>query len=199
MITRDIILFGKPGSGKGTLGKNIIKADTGFLHMSTGDIFRDNMKRETELGLEIIEVMDTGELVNDELTCAIVEDWLEQIDENKYVIYDGFPRTEHQLHWLLVYYHENNRKLPFFVEIDISDEIVIERITQRAIEQDRPEDQKPYIIKQRLNVYDSQTNIIKELIHEYLPPEQIIKLDGTLPMKKVHNSMLQTIERNPIG
>jgi adenylate kinase len=194
MIKRDIILFGKPGSGKGTLSKTVVKGDTGIIHMSTGDIFREHMKNKTELGLEIIEVMESGELVNDELTCAIVEDFMENLPENKYVIFDGFPRTEQQLNWLLIYCVENDRPIPFFVELDVDDEELIKRIKNRAIDQDRKEDQDERVIKNRLAVYNRQTSIVKDIMNEYVDITKIIKLNGMLSSKKVYISFIKNIE-----
>lgn len=194
MIKRDIILFGKPGSGKGTLAKNMINGDTGFVHMSTGDIFRQNMKDKTELGLEIIDVMEAGDLVNDELTCAIVEDWFEKLPENKFAILDGFPRTDTQLFWLIQYCLDNDRNIPYLVELLLPNEIIIERLQNRAIEQERKEDQDINVIKQRLQVYEDQTAIVKSIMIDYADVTKVIGVDSAMPPKKVYNSTIKALE-----
>ena len=127
-----IIMLGGPGSGKGSVG-GILADYYKIPHISTGDIFRSEIKNETKLGLEIKELIANGQLVSDELTIKIVENRLLQPDCENGVVLDGFPRTEEQAIALEKFMKENNRKIDSAVELDVSDEDLTKRIVNRVV------------------------------------------------------------------
>lgn len=176
MIKTDILLFGKPGSGKGTLAKDLISSDTSLVHLSTGEIFRAQVKQKTALGIEISETLASGELINDELTIAVVEDFLHNVKNDKYILFDGFPRNESQMLWLLNRCVELEKELPVFVDLQSSDDTCIERIYNRAILENREEDKDLKIIQKRLNDFSKITNNLKDDYAEY--SDSIIELNA---------------------
>lgn len=125
-----IIMLGAPGSGKGTAAK-ILAKKTNLLHISTGDMFREQIKKETELGKLANSYMSQGQLVPDEVTINIVKDRLDWEDAEAGVILDGFPRTLEQAKALDQMLQEKGKKVTVVPELVISDEIIIDRILNR--------------------------------------------------------------------
>ena len=126
-----IVMLGAPGSGKGTAAK-ILSKKTGLPHISTGDMFREQIKKETELGKLANSYISNGKLVPDEVTIDIVKDRLNWEDAKNGVILDGFPRTEIQAKALDEILKEQGKKVTIVPELVIPDQIIIERILNRA-------------------------------------------------------------------
>jgi len=120
-----IILFGKPASGKGTQAEKLCE-EYGLTHVSTGNLLRDNVKRQTPLGKKVETLMTTGELISDEIVLEILTDYLSHHPDN--VLFDGFPRTIHQAERL-----SEIMTIDVVVDIDVPDEDVIKRITSRRV------------------------------------------------------------------
>lgn len=202
-----IIMLGAPGAGKGTQAK-MIAAKYSVPHVSTGDIFRANIKNGTELGKEAKQYMDKGLLVPDELTVRILLDRVAQEDcANGYVL-DGFPRTIPQAEVLENALNELGDKIDFAIDVDVPDENIIRRMSGRRaclscgatyhIEHIPPkkegvcdtcgselvlrDDDKPETVKNRLDVYHKQT---QPLIDFYSEKGVLKTVDGTLPMDDV--------------
>ena len=127
-----IIMLGAPGSGKGTLAKELSK-EYSLVHISTGDIFRENIKNETELGKKANEYISKGQLVPDELTIDLVKNRLSQDDVKNGAILDGFPRTAHQSEELEKFIKNNNQMDTVAVLLDIPDEDLVKRVVNRVI------------------------------------------------------------------
>ena len=127
-----IIMLGAPGSGKGTLAKELSK-EYSLVHISTGDIFRENIKNETELGTKANEYISKGQLVPDELTIDLVKNRLSQDDVKNGAILDGFPRTAHQAEELEKFIKNNNQMDTVAVLLDIPDEDLVKRVVNRVI------------------------------------------------------------------
>ena len=127
-----IIMLGAPGSGKGTLAKELSKKYS-LVHISTGDIFRENIKNETELGKKANEYISKGQLVPDELTIDLVKNRLSQDDVKNGAILDGFPRTAHQAEELEKFIKNNNQMDTVAVLLDIPDEDLVKRVVNRVI------------------------------------------------------------------
>lgn len=187
------VLIGKPGSGKGTLAKQILANDTDFVHLSTGDVFRHHMATRTDLGIEIEDVMNSGCLVNDELTIAVVEDFIVN-SNNKRIIFDGFPRNESQAIWLVNYCLEENLEMPKVIFIDCDTDICVERIFERASIQNRQEDNDLDTILKRMLIYENETESVVDFFEETLD-EDFITIDGSCSakdiFKKVHSVLIQ--------
>jgi adenylate kinase len=125
-------MLGAPGSGKGTLAKELSK-EYSLVHISTGDIFRENIKNETELGKKANEYISKGQLVPDELTIDLVKNRLSQDDVKNGAILDGFPRTAHQAEELEKFIKNNNQMDTVAVLLDIPDEDLVKRVVNRVI------------------------------------------------------------------
>lgn len=184
-----IVLLGAPGSGKGTVGK-ILAENLKLAHISTGDLFRENLKNETELGKEAKSYMDKGELVPDEITVKMLAKRMEESDTANGAILDGFPRTKNQAIVLDELLKTRGNKVDMALNIDVPFEEITERIANRrscrgcsAIynvvfnppkvegkcdecggELYQREDQKPEVVKNRLEVYKNSS---EELINYY--------------------------------
>lgn len=126
------ILLGAPGAGKGTVASKI-KEKYDIPHISTGDIFRDNLKRQTELGLRAQEYMSKGELVPDDLTCEIATARLLEDDCKTGFLLDGFPRTVYQAEKLEEFLEAHGQKLDFVIQLGVDDELLIKRLTGRRV------------------------------------------------------------------
>ena len=124
-----IIMLGAPGTGKGTIGNEICKKYN-LVHLATGDIFRDEMKRKTELGMKAEEYISKGELVPDSITIKMVEGKLDKLDN---VLLDGFPRTIPQAEALNEYLNKSNKKITAVINLNVPDEDIIKRTSSRVI------------------------------------------------------------------
>ena len=202
-----IIMLGAPGAGKGTQAKQIA-AKYSIPHISTGDIFRANIKNGTELGKKAKEYMDQGLLVPDELTCDLVMDRIAQDDAKNGFVLDGFPRTIPQAEALDAALTKIGQAMDFAIDVDVPDENIINRMSGRRAclncgatyhivsippkkegicdtcgnELVLREDDKPETVKKRLDVYHDQT---QPLIDYYNGKGILKSVDGTQPMEKV--------------
>ncbi len=210
-----IIMLGAPGAGKGTQAKQI--ADKyGIPHISTGDIFRANLKQGTELGKKAKEYMDQGLLVPDELTCDLVMDRIGQEDCKNGFVLDGFPRTIPQAEALDKALANINEKMDYAVDVDVPDENIVNRMSGRRacincgatyhivsiptkVEGicDRcgekvvlRDDDQPETVKKRLNVYHEQT---QPLIDYYKKQDILRTVDGTQPMEQVFGAIVKIL------
>lgn len=125
-----IVMLGAPGAGKGTQAKRMAEA-YGLPHISTGDIFRENLRRGTPLGKQVKGYLDSGKLVPDELTCAIVADRTAQDDAKDGYILDGFPRSLPQVEEFQRLLDERGEKIDLAIDIDVTDDEIVERLTAR--------------------------------------------------------------------
>ena len=210
-----IIMLGAPGAGKGTQAK-MSAEKCGIPHISTGDIFRANIKNGTELGAKAKEYMDKGLLVPDELVCDLVVDRIQQADCEKGYILDGFPRTIPQAEALENALNAIEQKLDYAIDIDVPDENIINRMSGRRacvgcgatyhvlfnptkvegkcdvcgeslILRD---DDKPETVKKRLDVYHTQT---QPLIDFYTERKVLVEVDGTQSMDKVFDDIMKIL------
>ena len=155
---KNIILFGPPGSGKGTQSKKLAEA-FGLLHISTGDIFRNELKKETPLGLEAKKFIEKGMLVPDELVIAMLSDYMDQMmDENaKGLILDGFPRTIAQAEALDKLMEEKGMNIDQVHALEVEEPELIRRIKGRAETSGRVDDMDEDTIRKRIEVYRNET------------------------------------------
>ena len=210
-----IIMLGAPGAGKGTQAK-MIAEKCGIPHISTGDIFRANIKNGTELGAKAKEYMDKGLLVPDELVCDLVVDRIQQADCEKGYILDGFPRTIPQAEALENALNAIEQKLDYAIDIDVPDENIINRMSGRRacvgcgatyhvlLNPTKVEgkcdvcgeslilrdDDKPETVKKRLDVYHTQT---QPLIDFYTERKVLVEVDGTQSMDKVFDDIMKIL------
>ncbi len=170
----NIVLFGPPGAGKGTQSEKLIERYK-LIHLSTGDIFRANIKGETELGLLAKSYMDKGQLVPDEVTIDMVKDAVSQNENANGFIFDGFPRTNKQADALDAFLAEMNTSITAMISLDVEEEELRARLANRAKDSGRPDDADPKVIQNRIDVYKNETAPVKEF---YAAQNKWIKIDG---------------------
>ncbi len=157
---KNIIIFGAPGSGKGTYSDEIV-ARYNMGHISTGDVLRAQIKAGTELGKTAQQYIDHGQLLPDELMIDILADAYDQFPEGKGVIFDGFPRTIPQAEALKVMLAKRGHDMGMMIELIVGEDVLMERLLKRAISQGRADDNEE-TIKKRFEVYHSQTAPLSE-------------------------------------
>jgi adenylate kinase len=150
-----LVLLGAPGSGKGTQAE-ILKAELGVPHISTGDLLRAAVKAGTPLGLKAKAVMDAGQLVSDDIVLAMLEERLAQPDATAGFILDGYPRNVAQCSALEQLLARIGQPLEVAIKLDVPSELIVERIAGRAAAQGRKDD-TPETVRERLRVYAEQT------------------------------------------
>ena len=210
-----IIMLGAPGAGKGTQAKRIAEKYA-VPHISTGDIFRANIKNNTELGKKAKTYMDQGLLVPDELVVDLVVDRLAQDDAKKGYVLDGFPRTIPQAEALDAALAKIGEKMDYAIDVDVPDAAIVERMSGRrscgqcgasyhvafnppktegvcdacGADLIQREDDKPETVQKRLTVYHEQT----QPLIDYYTEQGIIKaVDGTMSMDEVFNAIIEIL------
>ena len=212
-----IVMLGAPGAGKGTQAK-LISNKYGIPHISTGDIFRSNLKEGTELGMKAKTYMDQGLLVPDELTCDLVVDRIAHEDAAKGYVLDGFPRTIAQADCLAAALAERGEAIDAAIEVDVPDENIVDRMSGRRFchscgasyhlvyakpmrdgvcdacggELELRDDDKPETVQKRLNVYHEQT---KPLIDYYQNVGVLHHIDGTKSIGDVFSDICEALEK----
>jgi len=184
------LLLGPQGSGKGTQAKRI-SADYGIPHVATGDMFRNAIGLQTELGRKVAPILAAGELVPDELTIALIRERLAQPDARDGFILDGFPRNLAQAEALDGLLAELERPLSIVFEFQIPDELCIERMLKRAQGEGRVDDTLD-VIRRRLEIYHEQT---EPLIHHYLATGKLVGIHADRTVDEVYAEIQQALER----
>ena len=161
----NVILFGPPGSGKGTQAKKLaIKYH--FLHISTGDLFRAEIGSKTDLGLEAMSYISKGLLVPDEITIGMLRKKVEENHEVAGVIFDGFPRNVLQAEALDELLAERDQRISALIALDVDDQEIINRILERAKTSGRADDADEEIIRNRIQVYKGETAPVFDFYNE---------------------------------
>jgi adenylate kinase len=214
----NLILLGPPGAGKGTQAK-ILAEKFGYVHLSTGDMFRAAITAGTELGLKAKAIMDRGDLVSDDITNGIVADRLDKPDVSKGVVFDGFPRTPAQAKTLDEMLHKRGSKLNAVIEMKVDDEALVSRIVGRYIcakcgqgyhdefakpkkagicdvcgstEFTRRADDNEKTVRDRLQVYNTQT---APLVAYYRGQGNLHVIDGMADIADVTREMSNVLNR----
>ena len=156
----NIVLFGPPGAGKGTQSEKLI-AKYQLAHLSTGDIFRANIKGETELGKLAKSYMEKGQLVPDEVTIQMLESEVNKHATARGFIFDGFPRTEAQASALDKFLASKNTNIGMMLALEVPEEELKKRLAERAKVSGRPDDADPAVIQKRIDVYNNETAPVK--------------------------------------
>lgn len=175
-----LLLIGPPGAGKGTQAVRLSEAYA-VPAISTGDIFRSNVKNETELGKKAKAYMDAGDNVPDALTNALIRDRLAEADAENGFLLDGYPRTTDQVRELDEFLSSHGAALDAVVELVADPDVVVERLRKRALEQGRTDDDEA-VVRHRLEVYREQT---EPLIDIYDGRGVLVKVDALGPIDEV--------------
>lgn len=168
-----LIILGPPGAGKGTQASQIAE-HYGIPAISTGDIFRSNIKNETELGLQVKEILASGGYVSDDITNAIVESRLAEDDVTPGFLLDGYPRTTAQVEALDAMLAKQGQSLDKVLELVVDDEVVVQRLLKRAELEGRADDTEE-VIRERMAIYHRET---EPLSGAYAERGLLVKVDG---------------------
>jgi len=158
---KNIVLFGPPGAGKGTQA-DILKEKYQLVHISTGDVFRYNIKNKTELGLLAKTFMDKGDLVPDEVTIHMLEAEVTKNSNANGFIFDGFPRTESQAEALDAFLASKGERINGMVALEVPEDLLVGRLLERGKTSGRSDDTDESKIRNRFNEYNTKTAILKD-------------------------------------
>ena len=186
----NLILFGPPGSGKGTQSEKLI-SKYGFKHLSTGDLLRSEIANQTKLGLEAKSFMDGGQLVPDAVVIGMVD---AAINANRGVygfLFDGFPRTKAQavaLDQLLSSHHE---KIDLVLALDVPEDELVQRMIGRSKTSGRTDDADPEVQKKRIAVYKNETLAVADHYREF---DRVVSLNGLGSVDDIFSSLCKEID-----
>ena len=187
----NIVLFGMPGSGKGTQA-NFIKIKYNLTHISTGDVFRENIKNNTELGKLARSYIDSGKLVPDKLTIKLLEKKIEENTNSKGYIFDGFPRTIDQGIHLDNFLFKKNLSIDLTISLEVDEQILINRILKRGVDSGRADDQDWSKIKKRFDEYSQKTSILKKF---YKEQNKFFSINGEDSINQVKGRLTKLIDK----
>lgn len=186
----NIVLFGPPGAGKGTQSEKLI-AKYHLIHLSTGDIFRANIKGTTELGLLAKSFMDKGQLVPDEVTIRMLENEVNKYPNAKGFIFDGFPRTIAQAEALDHFLAKRGQTLSSVLSLEVEEGELRQRLSERAKSSGRPDDANPEVIQKRIDVYKNETLPLKA---HFSTQGKYRGINGIGEIEKIFNSLCAKID-----
>ena len=186
----NIVLFGPPGAGKGTQSERLIEK-FGLIHLSTGDIFRANIKGETELGKLAKSYMDQGQLVPDEVTINMLSSEVEKHPGAKGFIFDGFPRTNAQAMALDAFLESMNTGISVMLALEVEEEELKVRLKKRAEVSGRADDADPAVIENRIRVYNNETAPVKAF---YQAQNKFVGINGIGSIDEITQRLFEAIE-----
>lgn len=187
----NLVLFGPPGAGKGTQA-TILKDKYELIHISTGDVFRYNIKNKTELGLSAKSFIDKGQLVPDEVTINMLNAEVEKNEGANGFIFDGFPRTEAQAEALSTYLESKGTEVHAMIALEVNDEILVERLLERGKTSGRADDADEAVIRNRIKVYYDETAILKNY---YQAQDKYYGVDGVGSIDEITDRLSQVIDK----
>jgi adenylate kinase len=186
----NLILFGPPGSGKGTQSEKLI-AQYGLKHLSTGDLLRSQIAQQTQLGLEAKSYMDKGQLVPDEVVIGMIETALEQNPDARGFLFDGFPRTKAQsvaLDELLAKYHAH---IDVVLALEVSEPELVSRLLNRGLTSGRSDDTNEEIIKARIAEYHAKTAAVA---NHYAVFDKVVMVKGEGSVDQIFQALSAEID-----
>ena len=186
----NLVLFGPPGAGKGTQSARLI--DTyNLVHLSTGDIFRSNMKEGTKLGNLAKSYIEKGALVPDEVTIGMLESEVNSNLNAKGFIFDGFPRTTAQAEALDLFLSSKGTEITAMLALEVEEQELITRLLERGVSSGRADDQNTEVIKNRIQVYENETSILKDY---YAAQNKFVGVEGVGSIESITNKLCKEIE-----
>jgi len=176
----NIILFGPPGAGKGTQSKYLVKKLNGF-QISTGDILREEIKKDTEIGKKIINDMNEGKFVSDEIVNSLLKNYVFDQNKKKKLIFDGYPRSINQAKKLETLLKQSNQKIDFIFYLNVSKEIIVNRIKKRKILEKRSDDDLDTTLKR----YDTYIETTRPVLDYYSKNSNFHEIDGSMEIDQI--------------
>jgi adenylate kinase len=185
----NLVLFGPPGAGKGTQSDILIKKYY-LTHISTGDIFRSNIKGETELGKLAKSFMDKGQLVPDEVTIKMLESTVDKFGDANGFIFDGYPRNTIQSEALDVFLLKKRSAIMAMLALNVPEVELKIRLAERAKTSGRPDDANPAVIQKRIDVYNNET---APVINFYKKQGKYIEIEGVGTIDQISKNLFEAI------
>ena len=186
----NIVLFGPPGAGKGTQAE-FLKEKYDLVHISTGDVFRYNIKNETALGMLAKSYMDKGELVPDQVTIDMLNAEVEKNTDAKGFIFDGFPRTNAQAKALDELMNDKDSQINAMIALEVDDEVLVKRLLERGKTSGRTDDADEKIIRNRITEYYKKTAILKDY---YSAQDKYFGVDGVGSIEEITERLSKVID-----
>lgn len=187
----NIILFGPPGSGKGTQSEKLIAA-YGLIHLSTGDILRREIAAATPLGMEAKSLMDAGSLVPDAVVVGMISSALDNNPQAKGFLFDGFPRTEAQSVALDKLLAEKNTEIGVVLALDVSRDELVKRLLQRGLTSGRSDDNNEAIISNRIVEYQTKTTVVANYYSKF---DKVVHVKGEGTVDDIFHSLCSEIDK----
>lgn len=187
----NLVIFGPPGAGKGTQSEKILDK-YGLTHLSTGDVFRSNIKGETELGVLAKSYIDRGDLVPDEVTIAMVEAFLTNHGDARGFVFDGFPRTITQGEVLDDLLSNKNTAINIVLALEVVEDELVRRLLERGKISGRSDDQSEDKIRNRFNEYQQKT---EPLLQYYEKQGKLVRVHGMGSIDEIFNNLSQAIDK----
>lgn len=187
----NLILFGPPGSGKGTQAENLVK-HYNLFHISTGDMFRYELSHKTELGQLAKSYMDKGQLVPDSVTISMLQKRVEANSEVKGFIFDGFPRTIAQAEALDEFLAERGESISGLIELKVDEDEIVKRLLLRGRTSGRADDNDEEVIRRRIEVYRQETTPVAE---HYTKSAKAFSVKGIGTVETIFDNLCATIDK----
>ncbi len=176
----NLILFGPPGAGKGTQAKHLVNKYNGF-QISTGDMLRDEIKKDSEIGQKIIKDMNDGKFVNDEIVNKLIKNVVFDPQKRDKLIFDGYPRSLSQAKNLDSILYSSNQKIDFIFFLNVNKDTIIKRIEKRKTLEKRSDDDLKTILKR----YETYMETTKPVLNFYAQNPNFYQIDGTLKIEEI--------------
>ena len=186
----NIILFGPPGSGKGTQSQRLIEK-YGLKHLSTGDLLRSELALQTPLGIEAKNFMDKGQLVPDEVVIGMISTALETNPDVQGFLFDGFPRTDAQAEALDKLLHLKKTSIAVMLALDVSEEELIKRLLQRGQSSGRSDDIDEAVISSRIHEYENKTKPVAEYYGKF---NKVVHVKGEGSIEEIFEALCDEID-----
>ncbi|MBC6492722.1 adenylate kinase [Flavihumibacter stibioxidans] len=187
----NLILFGPPGSGKGTQSERLI-ARYGLKHLSTGDLLRSEIANQTKLGLEAKSLMDRGELVPDEVVIGMIRSSLDANPDANGFLFDGFPRTKAQSEALDALLAQRDESINVVLALEVTEEELVKRLLNRGLTSGRSDDVNEEIIKARIAEYHKKTSAVAD---HYRLFDKVVSIKGEGTVDNIFDSLCSEIEK----
>lgn len=187
----NIILFGPPGSGKGTQSEKLIAA-YGLKHLSTGDLLRSEIARQTPLGLEAKSIMDRGQLVPDEVVVGMISSALEANPQARGFLFDGFPRTVAQSEALDKLLNLKNTSIGVVLALQVTEEELVQRLLNRGLTSGRSDDTNESVIRARIQEYQDKTSVVADYYSQF---DKVVNIKGEGSVEEIFTALCSEIDK----
>lgn len=187
----NIILFGPPGSGKGTQSARLVEKYS-LIHLSTGDLLRSEISRQTNLGLEARAIMDRGELVPDAVVVGMIASALDNNPGAKGFLFDGFPRTVAQSEALDNLLEQKKTAIGVVLALEVGEEELVKRLLNRGLTSGRSDDNSEEVVRARIIEYHKKTSVVADYYKQF---NKVVKIKGEGTVEEIFSSLCSEIEK----